>query len=176
MTGYTFCGKRCETQRSMTLLALQFNMCPRQRKACLGMIESGRQPGVGSVAGCAARAKLTLVSIIRFMTGVTISGKCCEAWGGMALCAGQVAGGLMRFHDRKREFLRPPGALPEEEFLSLCNRCLKCQEVCPWKAITPVRLTESVIRVGTPRLRWDCPRCMRCIRACPTGALGWGRW
>ena len=93
MTGYTFCGKRCETQRSMTLLALQFNMCPRQRKACLGMIESGRQPGVGSVAGCAARAKLTLVSIIRFMTGVTISGKCCEAWGGMALCAGQVAVG-----------------------------------------------------------------------------------
>jgi ferredoxin-type protein NapG len=80
-------------------------------------------------------------------------------------------GGFIRFLGRKDNFIRPPGALPEEEFLSLCTRCLKCQEVCPWGDITPVLLTESVISVGTPRLRRNCPRCGRCIWACPTGAL-----
>ncbi|MBM4452363.1 MAG: 4Fe-4S dicluster domain-containing protein [Chloroflexi bacterium] len=79
--------------------------------------------------------------------------------------------GFIRFLGRKDSFIRPPGARPEEEFLSLCIRCGKCREACPWGLITLVPLTESVISVGTPRLRWPCPHCMRCIRVCPTGAL-----
>jgi len=81
-------------------------------------------------------------------------------------------GGLIRFLEPKDKFVRPPGALPEDEFLSLCIRCDKCRDVCPWGDITPVRLTESVIGVGTPRLRRGyCPRCWKCIPVCPTGAL-----
>jgi ferredoxin-type protein NapG len=85
-----------------------------------------------------------------------------------------VLGGFFRFLGRKDKFIRPPGALPEEEFLSICIRCGACREVCPSGVITPVLLTESVISVGTPRLIWgSCPRCMRCIPVCPTGALRW---
>jgi ferredoxin-type protein NapG len=83
-------------------------------------------------------------------------------------------GGLTRFLERKDNFIRPPGALPEEEFLSLCIRCDKCREVCPGGLITPVLLTESVISVGTPRLRWgycNVEFCRRCSWVCPTGAL-----
>jgi ferredoxin-type protein NapG len=85
-------------------------------------------------------------------------------------------GGFIRFLGRKDRFIRPPGALPEEKFLSLCTRCPKCREVCPWGVITPVLLTESVISVGTPRLdfrKGSCigRRCRLCVWACPTGAL-----
>jgi ferredoxin-type protein NapG len=80
-------------------------------------------------------------------------------------------GGLMRSHDRKREFLRPPGALPEEEFLSLCTRCGTCREACPYGFISTVPLTESVIAAGTPIIR-HCIHCLICTWACPTGALG----
>ena len=39
--------------------------------------------------------------------------------------------------DGKRRFIRPPGALPEAEFLTTCERCRKCVEVCPVDAIFP---------------------------------------
>ncbi|MBI5034153.1 MAG: 4Fe-4S binding protein [Chloroflexi bacterium] len=68
--------------------------------------------------------------------------------------------------------IRPPGAVPEEEFLSLCIRCDKCITICPYNIITPVLITESVVSVGTPRLTgFFCATCRRCIPVCPTGAL-----
>jgi len=83
-------------------------------------------------------------------------------------------GGFIRFFGRKDAFLRPPGALTEGEFLSLCLKCQKCQEVCPMGTITPVLLTENVLSAGTPRLDFHlgyCNLCMKCIEVCPTGAL-----
>jgi ferredoxin-type protein NapG len=79
-------------------------------------------------------------------------------------------GGAIRLHEPDEKFLRPPGAVPEVEFLALCTRCGICQEICP-RAIFPVLLTESVISAGTPRLYFNCARCMRCNYFCPTGAL-----
>ena len=80
-------------------------------------------------------------------------------------------GGLLRFMEPKDNFIRPPGAVPEEEFLSLCIRCDRCREACPYGLISPVPITESVISAGTPRLRGYCPLCLRCVSACPTDAL-----
>src|SRR3954462_10822464 len=34
-----------------------------------------------------------------------------------------------------RTWLRPPGALPEPDFLSTCSRCGTCVSVCPAQAI-----------------------------------------
>ena len=31
--------------------------------------------------------------------------------------------------------LRPPGAVPEEEFLAKCTKCGLCVEACPYKAL-----------------------------------------
>lgn len=84
-------------------------------------------------------------------------------------------GGAMRFFDREDRIIRPPGALPEPEFLALCVRCDKCRKACPYLYISPVSLAESVISFGTPKLQAEspghCPRCWRCIYSCPTGAL-----
>jgi ferredoxin-type protein NapG len=79
--------------------------------------------------------------------------------------------GFLRLSGRNDRFIRPPGAVPEEVFLSLCIRCDKCRAVCPYGLITPVSLTESIISAGTPALRGYCPRCRLCIPACPVGAL-----
>ncbi len=80
-------------------------------------------------------------------------------------------GGLARFLARDDHFIRPPGALREQEFLSLCIRCDECREACPYRYITAVSFAESLTSAGTPRLEWPCRTCMACRRACPTGAL-----
>jgi ferredoxin-type protein NapG len=91
---------------------------------------------------------------------------------GKGLLVFAVAGSIHRA-DSEFDFSRPPGSLPEEQFLALCLRCDKCREACAWGVIRPVLLTESLINVGTPVLKGHCHGCTSiCRRACPTGALG----
>jgi ferredoxin len=82
-----------------------------------------------------------------------------------------VLGGLIHVQSFERSFIRPPGALPEDDFLRQCTRCGKCLAVCR-TIILPVSLAESVIAAGTPKLRMPCIACGRCSWVCPTGALG----
>ena len=85
--------------------------------------------------------------------------------------------------------LRPPGALPEDEFLSRCIRCFRCSDACPNRAIVPLdeRSGRDFTREpgpaerGTPVIfprRQACMLCqgvpgdeLLCTAACPTGAL-----
>jgi ferredoxin-type protein NapG len=90
-------------------------------------------------------------------------------WMGSGVLVVALAG-VARSYGKER-FIRPPGALPEDEFLSFCIRCDKCRNVCPYGAISPVSITESIVGIGTPKLNGYCPNCKRCIPACPTGAL-----
>ena len=81
-------------------------------------------------------------------------------------------GGLIGLVRQEGRIRRPPGALPEEEFVSVCIRCDKCWWACPYGLIEPVPITESIVNAGTPRLkRRTCPNCRRCIPACPVDAL-----
>lgn len=75
----------------------------------------------------------------------------------------------------ERTLLRPPGALPEREFLATCYRCGNCVEVCPAKAIRPLS-TDDVEQRGTPYIDPDLAACvvcdeLSCMRSCPSGAL-----
>ena len=49
----------------------------------------------------------------------------------------------------KGDYLRPPGAVGEVEFLSLCTRCDECIKACPAKAI---RRSNGLmdVAIGTP--------------------------
>ncbi|MGL5514716.1 MAG: 4Fe-4S dicluster domain-containing protein [Sporomusa sp.] len=69
--------------------------------------------------------------------------------------------------------LRPPGALPEPEFLATCLRCGKCAAVCPLQAIRIGR-GERGLSIGTPYLvprQVACDLCLECIPVCSSGAL-----
>lgn len=69
------------------------------------------------------------------------------------------------------ELVRPPGAIDEQEFKSLCLRCHQCLDICPEKAITSAHLTQGWSVTATPVLGSACTLCMKCTAQCPSGAL-----
>ena len=73
-------------------------------------------------------------------------------------------------------FIRPPGALPEDEFLSTCERSFACKDACPHDAIIKAAPTIEGIAGRTPVLLADqraCQLCevVPCVLAGPSGAL-----
>ena len=74
------------------------------------------------------------------------------------------------------EAIRPPGALPEHEFLSACVRCGLCVRDCPYQILELAKLGRDDIATGTPFFtarEKPCEMCedIPCVPACPTGAL-----
>jgi len=71
--------------------------------------------------------------------------------------------------------IRPPGALPEVEFLELCQRCGLCMKVCPTNVINPTLAEAGLAGFWTPRLIMThgyCEfTCTLCGSVCPTGAI-----
>ena len=72
-------------------------------------------------------------------------------------------------------FLRPPGSLPEHEFMQTCHRCNYCVDACPANAISPRQHTDMNLR-GTPTItpnHQPCVVCtsLVCMTVCPSGAL-----
>ncbi len=71
--------------------------------------------------------------------------------------------------------LRPPGAIPEHDFLGACIRCGLCVRDCPYHTLDLARLGDGVA-TGTPYFtarKVPCEMCddIPCVKACPTGAL-----
>lgn len=73
-----------------------------------------------------------------------------------------------------QRYLRPPGALPDDEFESRCIRCGQCGEVCPNRCIDYFDLQNGVASLNTPFIiprTKACILCMKCGDVCPTGAI-----
>jgi len=76
---------------------------------------------------------------------------------------------------RNNRLIRPPGALPEEKFVSVCSGCGECLKVCPNNALQSALLEAGLAGLYTPRL---VPRigyceefCNFCGRVCSTEAI-----
>ncbi|MBL3619293.1 MAG: ferredoxin-type protein NapG [gamma proteobacterium endosymbiont of Lamellibrachia anaximandri] len=75
-------------------------------------------------------------------------------------------------------YIRPPGALPEEDFLGACIRCGLCVRDCPYDILFLGEVGDDVA-TGTPYFvarSGPCEMCedIPCILACPTNALDHG--
>lgn len=76
----------------------------------------------------------------------------------------------------KRNFIRPPGAISEEQFLITCTRCGDCKSACPHDAIHLVDAITAGINTKTPFVDpffKACQYCedMPCIKSCEPQAL-----
>jgi polyferredoxin len=71
--------------------------------------------------------------------------------------------------------VRPPGSVPEREFLQMCIRCGECYQACPNNVLQPVGFGRPVNDLWTPQVvaNWSgCePSCNNCGHVCPTGAI-----
>lgn len=105
----------------------------------------------------------------------------------MAAGAGLLVTGLFRtsMHrpqplDKERalveaDLVRPPGTVPEAEFLARCVRCGECMKACPTNTLQPIWLKaglEGIFSpVMVPRLAACATNCTVCGAVCPTGAI-----
>jgi MauM/NapG family ferredoxin protein len=103
-------------------------------------------------------------------------------YGAIGAAVGGVAGMfLLRATPQSRGssgdagLIRPPGALPEREFLKRCTACGMCMRVCPTGCLQPAWSEAGLEGLWTPRLVARIGRCeydcTLCGQVCPTGAI-----
>jgi MauM/NapG family ferredoxin protein len=72
-------------------------------------------------------------------------------------------------------FIRPPGSLPEPEFLARCIRCGECMKVCKTNGLQPADFECGFEGLWTPHLvprHGPCEdKCNMCGHVCPTQAI-----
>ncbi len=76
---------------------------------------------------------------------------------------------------RQTWLLRPPGSVPEKEFLQLCIRCGECFKACPNDVLHPQGFEQGLEGLWAPIAvpNWSgCEsKCNNCGQVCPTGAI-----
>lgn len=94
---------------------------------------------------------------------------------GAAVAAAMLTGFGVSSRAKPAQTLRPPGALPEKDFLAACVRCGLCVRDCPYDTLRLADWADGPA-MGTPFFvarTVPCEMCdtIPCVKACPTGAL-----
>ncbi len=88
---------------------------------------------------------------------------------------GTVKGDSIPGNILPESLIRPPGALPEDEFQARCISCGLCMKSCPTNTLQPVWFEAGLGGLFSPKIlprRGPCdPSCNVCGLVCPTGAL-----
>ena len=73
------------------------------------------------------------------------------------------------------KLIRPPGALPELQFLAKCIKCGECMKVCPTNGLQNAFHEAGFLGIWTPvlvpRIGYCEYYCSLCTQVCPTGAI-----
>ncbi len=100
----------------------------------------------------------------------------------VSLAAGMLAPPMFALsattsNNRHANLVRPPGSLPEAEFLKRCVKCGQCMRICPTNVIQPAGLEAGFEALWTPTLHFGigtsgCQHnCVACGHVCPTAAI-----
>jgi polyferredoxin len=78
---------------------------------------------------------------------------------------------------QKNQLIRPPGSLPEDDFLDRCIRCQACVRICESNGgcLQPDQVHDSVLQLWAPvavmREGYCEYNCNLCAQVCPTEAI-----
>jgi len=94
---------------------------------------------------------------------------------GYLALGGLTWGGYVKEAKATEFALRPPGALPEKDFVKACIKCGLCVEHCPYDTLMLSEHGDKKV-IGTPYFdarSIPCYMCVDipCVPVCPTGAL-----
>lgn len=96
------------------------------------------------------------------------------AVGGLALIPMYRAAAVSK-RDESGRMIRPPGAIPEPQFLGKCIGCGTCIKACPTNCLQPSTFLDGLNRLYTPkvvpRIAGCEEKCNLCGYVCPTGAI-----
>jgi len=75
----------------------------------------------------------------------------------------------------KHQLIRPPGAIPETEFLRTCIRCGECMKSCLTNTLQPCLWESGLAGLWTPQMKPRLAPCEQncnvCGKVCPTQAI-----
>jgi polyferredoxin/formate hydrogenlyase subunit 6/NADH:ubiquinone oxidoreductase subunit I len=85
----------------------------------------------------------------------------------------RLSGSVRKNFDKR--VIRPPGSVPEDEFLRRCIKCDQCIRVCPTNVLQPAMFEAGLEGLWTPimisKMGWCELNCTLCSQVCPTGAI-----
>ncbi len=103
------------------------------------------------------------------------AGGTAAAVGGIGIAGATKAFGARLDDPNAYRPVRPPGSVPEKEFLEMCIRCGECFKACPNNVLQPEGFQQGLEGLWTPMVKADwagCESsCNACGQVCPTGAI-----
>jgi ferredoxin len=104
-----------------------------------------------------------------------VAGSAAAIVGAVGMTAATKAFGARIGADDSLLPVRPPGSVPEREFLEMCIRCGECFKACPNNVLQPLAFQQGLEGLWTPAVHADwagCESsCNACGQVCPTGAI-----
>jgi len=161
--------------------------CMKCQKACpMGAIpEDPRETRLPECIQCRTCAEVCPQKAITFPALLSLSGEYSKVDLSRRGFIYSVAGGLgvgflatqtpFTFRQSKHQLIRPPGAIPETEFLRTCIRCGECMKSCLTNTLQPCLWESGFSGLWTPKMELRMAPCDQncnvCGKVCPTQAI-----
>jgi len=163
------------------------NECMKCQKACpMGAIpENPRATRLSECIQCRTCAKVCPQEAITFPAFLSLGGEYSKVdfsrRGFMYSLAGGLGVGFLAtqtpftLRQSKSQLIRPPGAIPETEFLRTCIRCGECMKSCLTNTLQPCLWESGFSGLWTPKMELRLAPCDQncnvCGKVCPTQAI-----
>jgi len=163
------------------------NECMKCQKSCpMGAIpEDPRGTHLPECIQCRTCVKVCPQNAITFPTSLSLGGEYSKIdfsrRGFIYSLAGGIGVGFLAtqtpftLRQSKFQLIRPPGAIPETEFLRTCIRCGECMKSCLTNTLQPCLWESGFAGLWTPKMDLRLAPCDQncnvCGKVCPTQAI-----